>query len=82
MVVLILSGLIIMAYFHFINGYVWPEWTGFGDYMGLQTVGQRGKATWDWLQRLVAPGMLALAALFFNRQERKNELNIAIANRN
>jgi uncharacterized protein YjbI with pentapeptide repeats len=65
------------VYLLFTKGNVWPEWTGFGDYMGPLTKDQRGKTLWDWLELLIVPAVLALGALFFNHQERKNELLIA-----
>lgn len=80
--ILILFGVVYrMSYLHSTKGYVWADWTGFGDYSGALARDQRGKTLWDWLELLVIPAVLAIAALFFNRQQRKNELRIAIKNR-
>jgi uncharacterized protein YjbI with pentapeptide repeats len=47
-------------------GYDWHEGTGF-----------EGKTLWDWLDLLFIPVVLALGVYFFNRSERRNELEIA-----
>ncbi len=44
-------------------------WTGFN------------KTLWDWMQLLLIPVALALVAIWFNRNERKNEQEIASDNR-
>lgn len=59
----------------------WPAWTGFGALRTPDGVYQPAKTLWDWLGLLVIPVALALAAIFFNRQERKAELQVA-ENRN
>ena len=43
-------------------------WTGFN------------KTLWDWMQLLIIPVALALVAIWFNRNERKNEQRIASDN--
>lgn len=59
------------------RGYVWADWTGFGDYTGPLAPEERGKTLWDWMELLVIPIVLAVGAFYFNRQERRNELKIA-----
>lgn len=59
----------------------WPVWSGFGDYVtpivedGQEF--QRGITLWDLTQLLIIPIVLALAVVWFNRQERKTEREIA-----
>jgi len=38
---------------------------------------QLGKTLWDWMQLLIIPAVLATGAVYFNRAERRNELQIA-----
>ena len=55
--------------------YGWPDWTGFGTYTPPQPPiegYQREKTLWDWLQLLIIPFVLAIAAFFLNRTERIN----------
>ena len=53
-----------------------PEWTGFGAY-DEEVSGPRSKTLWDWLELLIVPAVLALAALLFNRSQKITELKIA-----
>lgn len=53
------------------------DWVGFAQNSGLVPKDDRIKTVWDWLGLLIVPIVLALAAFFFNRQERQNELKIA-----
>jgi hypothetical protein len=50
--------------------------TGLGYGLGWAWTGLSTKSAWDWLQLLIIPVLLALGALWFNRQERRaqNEL--------
>jgi hypothetical protein len=50
--------------------------TGLGYGLGWAWTGLAIKSAWDWLQLLIIPVLLALGALWFNRQERRaqNEL--------
>ena len=50
------------------------DWTGFNGN------NKSGKTLWDWLQLLIIPIALALVAIWFNRNERKNEQKIASDN--
>src|ERR1700730_8961105 len=75
-----------------IIGY-WFDWTGFNGYnkvtithiiSGTNTGTttrteeyQPGKALWDWLQLLIIPLVLAIAALLFNLATTRTEQNIA-----
>ncbi|SRR5260370_6577695 len=68
-----------------ILGYIFNwDWTGLGPYIGpphsKDSVFQRGKTLWDWLQLLIIPLALAIIAILFNRSERKNEQRIASDN--
>ena len=56
--------------------YAWPQ-SGFGEYIEPQQGYQRGKTLWDWLQLLIVPVVLALAAIWFNRSEKRNEITAA-----
>jgi hypothetical protein len=56
-------------------------WTGFTDYIG-PPIGDnqnyfRGKTLWDFLGLLIIPVVLAMGALWFNRQEKEREQYIA-----
>lgn len=53
-----------------------PAWTGFGAY-DEESSGPRAKTLWDWLELLIVPAVLALAALVFNRSQKATELKIA-----
>jgi len=54
-------------------GYAYP-WTGFGAYTPEKPDPgyQRAKTTWDWLQLLIIPIVLAVGGFFLNRTERIN----------
>jgi hypothetical protein len=55
-------------------GYAYP-WTGFGEYTPPQPKiegYQRERTTWDWLQLLIIPFVLAVGGFFLNRTERVN----------
>ena len=67
-------GIISATYLHFAKGYVWADWTGFGEYTGPLLKDQRGKTLWDWLGLLVVPLLLGAAALWFNKQEKNRDL--------
>ncbi len=72
--VIIVALFVIWAvYLHFIKGYVWANWTGFGEYTGNIPKDNRGKTFWDWMQLLIIPAVLAGGALWFNWQARKIE---------
>jgi uncharacterized protein YjbI with pentapeptide repeats len=49
------------------------SWTGFGDYTKPVGIDERGKTLWDWLDLLIIPAVLAVAALWLNRGERNAE---------
>ncbi len=80
------TGLIVLAAVAFVIivalGYYYNwGWVGVGPYLsppkGQDRDFQRGRTLWDWLQLLIVPAVLALAALWFNRRERESERNIA-----
>ena len=58
-----------------IGGYLlgW-YWTGFGEYLAPATTPtqtlERAKTLWDWLELLIVPTVLAIAALLFNQSQR------------
>jgi ABC-type multidrug transport system fused ATPase/permease subunit len=59
----------------------WPDWTGFGEYIGLvvlpnQTF-QHAKTLWDLMQLLIIPAILAGGAYWLNKSARKQEIEIA-----
>lgn len=65
---------ILILYFLVEAGYSY-SWTGFGAYTPLQPLVEgyeREKTTWDWMQLLIVPAVLAIAAFFLNRTERIN----------
>ena len=67
--------LIVIALIVFVLGqrFLWPEGLGFASYDPPTDTYQRGKTLWDWLELLVIPLVLAVAAYLFNRQEREAE---------
>src|SRR5215469_10008492 len=74
--VLVLVGLIglIFAGYWFNWG-----WTGFTEHIGLRVQQyQPTKTLWDWLQLLLIPLVLAVAALLFNRATSRTEQEIAL----
>jgi uncharacterized protein YjbI with pentapeptide repeats len=80
-VVLIIIVLIVIAFrdlylVHF-RGYVWNEWTGFGEYTGPVASDQRAKTLWDWMQLLIVPLILAVGAVWFNWNQKKVEQELA-----
>lgn len=48
-----------------VEGGTWKDGTGFS-----------GKTLWDWLELLIIPIALGLGALWFNRQEKRRELDL------
>jgi MFS family permease len=47
-------------------------------WFGWPNTGFQGKTVWDWLQLLIIPLVLALAALFFNQANSRTERQIAM----
>ena len=74
-VVLILfaAAAIRAAYLLIFKGYVWPEWTGFGEFTDPSGKYYPAKLLWDWLELLIVPAVLAIGALLFNRAARASE---------
>jgi uncharacterized protein YjbI with pentapeptide repeats len=77
--VLLLAGFVVLL----LGGYVlgW-NWTGFGATTTappapLEPEYQPARTLWDWLDLLIVPVVLAVAAYLFNRAERRNEQAIA-----
>ncbi len=61
--------------FYEIFAYEWPIASGFDEYTppkNPDTGYQRAKTLWDWLQLLIVPLVLSIAAFFLNRTERVN----------
>lgn len=72
----------------------WFDWTGFNGYDKVTTAHtisgpnagtafkteeyQPGKTLWDWLQLLIIPAVLAVAALLFNHSTTRTEQKIAL----
>ncbi|MHA2403559.1 MAG: pentapeptide repeat-containing protein, partial [Candidatus Kariarchaeaceae archaeon] len=60
---------------------VWPDWTGFGEYIGPDLGGNKefryAKTLWDWLGLLVIPAILVLGAWGFDQLARSREQRIA-----
>ncbi len=80
--VLLAAAAIRDVYLVFFKGYVWPEWTGFGEYIG-PPVGdnrefQRAKTLWDLMELLIIPAVLGFGALWFNQAARASEQKIAV----
>src|SRR5260370_235262 len=74
--VLVLVGLIGLIF----AGYWFNwDWTGFNEQIGSRVPQyQPTKALWDWLQLLIIPLVLAVAALLFNRATTRTEQTIAL----
>ncbi len=53
------------------------EWTGLKDFTDPTGQYHRGKTLWDWAELLIIPVVLAGAAFWLNRSERRSELRIA-----
>ncbi len=67
-----LIGLIFAGYW-----FNW-DWTGFNEHIGPRVPQyQPTKTLWDWLQLLIIPLVLAIAALLFNRATTRTEQKIA-----
>ncbi|MCA9919612.1 MAG: pentapeptide repeat-containing protein [Anaerolineales bacterium] len=62
-----------MALFSKQKGYVWPEWTGFGDYTDQNGEFYRGKTLYDWLELLIIPTALGIIVWFLNKQDNAND---------
>src|SRR5258708_4850726 len=55
------------------------DWTGFNQHIGPRVPQyQPTKTLWDWLQLLIIPLVLAVAALLFNRATTRTEKKIAL----
>src|SRR5258708_5037219 len=86
-------GIVLVAVITLIIDGYWFDWTGFNGYNKVtiaHTISgtnagtvikteeyQPGKALWDWLQLLIIPLVLAVAALLFNRANTRTERQIA-----
>jgi hypothetical protein len=73
-VLLIVVPVVMVLYLLVEAGYAY-SWTGFGEYnpSGKPDTGyQRAKTTWDWLDLLIIPIVLAVGGFFLNRTERMN----------
>jgi len=67
-----------LAYSRFVLGITsWFDWTGFGPYTSPTGEYYRARTLWDWLQLLVIPSVLAILALWFNRQSALRERRAA-----
>ena len=74
----ILVGITMFALLVWVSRAVnWPAWTGFNTYTKPDTIDEREKTLWDWLDLLIVPAVLAGGAYLFNRAERRNESQIA-----
>jgi uncharacterized protein YjbI with pentapeptide repeats len=74
---LLISALLVGGYY-----YKWA-WTGFTDYAYPEFDGvefHHRKTLWDWLQLLIIPSVLAVAALLFNAQSTQTQLDITTDN--
>jgi high-affinity Fe2+/Pb2+ permease len=77
--IIFLVILIWMGYVWLVNG-KWPDWTGFGEYIGPvvlpnQTF-QPAKTLWDLMQLLIIPAILVSGAYWLNESARKREKEI------
>ena len=75
----LLSALLILVVTITVLGY-WQRWTWTG-LVGFQD-STDSRSAWDWLELLIIPVALGLAALWFNRQSRKSEQDLAQDERN
>jgi uncharacterized protein YjbI with pentapeptide repeats len=67
-IVIVLAG---VGFYLQSRGYVWANWTGFGDYTGSVLKDNRGKTLWDWMGLLLVPiGVVFVATLWSNYQQR------------
>ncbi len=73
----ILLAIILLLFLRLVKGYVWADWTGFGDFVNPIGEYHRAKTLWDWLELLIIPFVLAFLVYWFNRQERRYEIRIA-----
>lgn len=76
----VLITLIGVSYVWLIN-VRWPDWTGFGEYIGPaipqdQTF-QRAKTLWDLMELLIIPAILVCGAYWLNESVRQREQAIA-----
>ncbi len=51
----------------------WVPWFGFGGYTDSEGKWQHHKTFWDWMELLIVPAGIALAALWFDRRIQKRE---------
>ncbi len=77
-IVLIVASILIWAGNVWLVTGRWPEWTGFGEYIGPvvlpnQTF-QRAKTLWDWMQLLIVPAVIAIGAFLLNESARQREM--------
>ena len=82
-ILLALIAVVIVLIILVILGYIFNwSWTGLGPYISPpHTTGtdfQRGKTLWDWLQLIIIPLALAVAALLFNIATSRTEQRIAL----
>src|SRR5260221_389030 len=74
--VLVLVGLIGLIFAEYWLNW---DWTGFNEHIGPRVPQyQPTKTLWDWLQLLIIPLVLAVAALLFNRATTRTEQTIAL----
>lgn len=87
------TAIILIVFIALIIAGYWFDWTGFNGYNKVTITHiisgtnagtttrteeyQPGKALWDWLQLLIIPLVLAIAALLFNLATTRTEQNIA-----
>lgn len=82
-IVVLILVLIWLVYKRLANGR-WPEWTGFGEYIGPRVpqnkTFQPGKTLWDWMQLLIIPAILAGGVYWLNESARQSEQAISSDN--
>jgi len=69
-------GVILLA----IIGYRYA-FTGFGEFVDSSGNIQRGKTLWDWMDLLLIPLLLALAAYYFTKTQRDKDIEISTSGR-
>ncbi len=72
--VLLIAGNLVTR---FSGGWLWTDWTGFGDYTDPNGEYQRGKTLWDWMELFLVPILLVLGAWWLDRSSKNNERKIS-----
>jgi uncharacterized protein YjbI with pentapeptide repeats len=64
--ILVLFLIIWSGYLRFIRGFGWADWTGFA-----------GKTLWQWMELLIIPSVLGIAATLYDKSQKDHEQRLA-----